>query len=312
LLLPVEKFIKDKELIIVPDAAFSDLSFDALVTEPGEGNPMKMYIDEPYLLRQHPIGYSFSATFLVNTENKKFPFWKSFIGFAPDYTHSPDSLDNIPEGYSSLKSISRLFFGKAITGMKATEKRFKDDNSYNILNFYTHGIDDTLEPSLSRMFFSPDKSQGQDSYLYAYEISNMQINSNLAVLVTCYSGSGVISKGEGVLSIGRSFANAGCPSMILSLWQTSSGMAFKIMKEFYRELIKGNGKTKALQTAKLKYIRQANPIDADPKVWSGLVLIGNTDALFQQFILSVYILPAAGVLLLLILFLLRKKLAKLF
>jgi len=308
LIFPVEKYLARKELIIVPDASLSLISFDAFLTRPEKGNPMNMYCDENYLLKKYPIGYAFSATHLVSSAIRKFSFWKNFIGFAPDYTSSPDSLKNIPDAVISLKRIKRLFFGKAIVGSNAMESVFKKKNNYSIINLFVHGIEDTLNPSMSCIYFSPDTDSLEDSYLHAYELSNMRINCNLISIISCYSGSGTLSKGEGVLSIGRSFANAGAPSMILSIWIMSSGTASMIMKDFYWNLLKGYSKAESLQKAKLNYLKKVSPIDADPKVWSGLILIGNNDPLFKGYFIKMIVLPILILGLLILLIIYRKKL----
>jgi len=308
LILPVEKFITGKELIVVPDNKLSSISFDPFTTEPYKENTWNMYVKEPYLLYKYPIGYSLSATLLANSKNRSFPLWRNFIGFAPDYTNSTDKLDNIPEGFKSLRHISLMFLGKAIIGQGASEYSFKHNNNYNILNLYTHGIDDTINPSLSKMFFSPDTSHGEDSYLYAYELSNMQIKTNLVSLVTCYSGSGAISKGEGVLSIGRSFLNAGSPSVVMSLWSASAIPAFEVMKEFYWELLKGKSKTQALRLAKINYFEKESPINANPQLWSELVLVGNPDPIFKGYILKVFVLPCLILIAIIALLVYRRKL----
>jgi CHAT domain-containing protein len=284
------------ELIIIPDAAFSSISFDALITGPNQENVMNLYRTEPYLLRKYALGYSFSSTFLVRSLNKDFPLRKSFIGFAPDYSNSRDSLVNIPEGITHVKKLAGMFFGKAIRGTDATENRFKNSGGYNMINFYTHGIDDTLNAARSKMYFCQEGDTLDDGYLYSYEISSMQLHTNLVTLVTCYSGAGELLKGEGVMSIGRSFANAGSPAMVISLWMASAVSSHQIMKEFYRELLRGKTKSVALQSAKLKYIEKTSPMGANPKIWSGLVLYGNQEALFRNFILKVYVVPAIVVL----------------
>ena len=203
--------------------------------------------------------------------------------------------------------IKRMFFGKAFIGENATEGNFKKTDNYNILHCYLHGLEDTLNPSLSRIFFSQDPGSLEDSYVYAYELSNMMLNYNLTTIISCYSGSGSIAKGEGVLSIGRSFANAGSPSIILSIWQVPSGTAFSIMKLFYKNLLHGKSKAESLQRAKLKYLEEVTGIDANPSVWSGLILVGNPDSMFKGYYIKIFLIP--GMIILLIVFLIiRRKL----
>lgn len=311
LVLPVADQLENiDQLTIVPDVILSKISFEILLTDPSEMEAFTMYRLEPYLLRKFAIGYSFSSMLLVNSGNHNFPLRKSFIGFAPEYTDSPDSLKNIPAGFKSIKGIAGMFLGKAIIKDKATESRFKRDHDYNIIAFYAHGTEDTSNVSLSRMYFSQEADTLEDSYLNSWEISGLRLNANLISLVTCHSGAGTVYRGEGVMSLGRSFAVSGCPSMIISLWSAASVSSHSIMKDFYLNLIRGMSKTEALQQAKLNYLDEAGSMAIHPRYWSGLIIIGNDEPLFKNFILKVYILPGTGILMIILVLLLRKRLVK--
>lgn len=308
LIQPIEKLIEGKELVIVPDGILGKISFEPLTTKPYKENKWHMYQDEPYLLYKYPIAYSFSATLFVNTpvykENRRV-----FGGFAPDYTYSKDSLPLLPEALTDLKKIGFIFAGKTFIGNKANESSvIKSFDKFKILHFYTHGYEDTLNPSMSKMFLAASDSIS-DGYLYAYEVSNMDIKADLVVLVSCYSGSGVISTGEGIMSIGRSFFNAGPASLIISLWSASSFPSMEIIKSFYWNLLKGKSKTEALQIAKIKYLKKSDTISANPRYWSSLVLLGDSSPLFKFYFLRILTIPFIVVVFLLLL-LLRKKLLK--
>ena len=56
--------------------------------------------------------------------------------------------------------------------------------------------------------------------LYAPEISNLKLDSTqLVILSACETGTGQLVKGEGLMSLSRAFAYAGCPDIITSLWK---------------------------------------------------------------------------------------------
>ena len=72
----------------------------------------------------------------------------------------------------------------------------------------------------SRLAFSkPMKNTTEDGWLNTSEIYNMQLNARMAVLSACNTGSGKLQKGEGVMSLARGFLYAGCPSIIMTLWE---------------------------------------------------------------------------------------------
>lgn len=299
---PVGPFIKNKQLIIVPDGIINNISFEPLTTEPYKENPWHMYKQEPYLLYKYPIGYSFSATMYIE-EVKKINK-KRFVCFAPDYSNS-DSLQVMPGIIINAKKIALMFLGGSFTGEKATKNKFVEEvPKYNIIHLFAHGYEDTINPALSRVFMAGDES------LYSYEISNRNIDAGLVVLLSCYSGAGNISKGEGVMSIGRSFFNAGSNSAIISLWTTSTYHTLDIIKYFYRNLLRGKNKIESLQLAKIKFIEKANPIGADPQNWSSIVLVGNQDEMFRFYFIKMIVIPAALIILMVVAIIYKRRLFK--
>jgi CHAT domain-containing protein len=135
----------------------------------------------------------------------------------------------------------------------------------------------------------------------------MQLNAKLVALASCYSGSGQLSKGEGVLSISRSFIYAGSESVIMSLWIASHKPTNEILNSFYLNLLKGMRKDEALQLAKLKYLEETNPILANPRFWAGIVINGNQDKLYSGWYIKKAILLVGIILIIGIGFFLLKK-----
>ena len=136
-------------------------------------------------------------------------------------------------------------------------------------------------------------------------IYNMQLNAQLVLLASCYSGSGKLSKGEGVLSISRSFIHAGSASAIVSLWVASHKPTNYILNDFYLYLLKGMRKDEALRLAKLKYLEKTNTILAHPRFWAGIVINGNQNELYKNWYLKklIFIIGIIGILF----FVLKKK-----
>jgi hypothetical protein len=102
------------------------------------------------------------------------------------------------------------------------------------------------------------------------------------------------------MSFARAFLYAGCPSTINTLWKADDKPTSEILKTFYLYLGKGYSKDKALQKAKLDFIRN-NPIDRNPAYWSHLILTGSRASLFKQkqplFWWAVFVIPCATILL---------------
>ena len=103
----------------------------------------------------------------------------------------------------------------------------------------------------------------------------MNMHATLVVLSGCNTGDGVISSGEGVMSLTRNFILAGAPSIVHSLWKVQDETSVVLMDKFYENLSKGESKNEALRNAKLAYIQSVTPSMVNPYYWSGYVLTGN-------------------------------------
>jgi CHAT domain-containing protein len=262
---------------------------------------------------KYPIGYAYSATLYSNTLNGMGNGSPNFLGIAPDYKNSRDSLRSIPIGLKSIRKTALLTFGKALTGISATEGNFKKcGNKYGIIHFYAHGMEDTLNPTNSKLYLSPLADSAEDGYLHAWEVYNMQLHAELVVLGSCYSGSGKLSKGEGVLSISRSFIYAGSKSVIMALWVAADRATNNMLNSFYLNLLKGMRKDEALRLAKLEYLENIEPIFTHPRYWAGIVVNGNQDALYHHWLLKKIFLAVTVIIVLLLIFWKRRAISGLY
>ncbi|HAF29516.1 MAG TPA: hypothetical protein DCG75_10755 [Bacteroidales bacterium] len=312
LIYPFEHLLQNKNLLIIPDDELQQISFDALIDKPYKESDIPDYRKESYLIRKYAISYSYSATLYTNSLKQEYRGAPKFLGIAPDYKNSKDSLRYLPLGLKQVRRLSLLTFGKSLTGNRATKNRFKKyGNQYDIIHFYAHGFEDTLNPANSKLVLSLTDTT-DDGSLYAWEVSNMQLNARLVILASCYSGSGKLSKGEGVLSIGRSFINADSKTVIMSLWLASYEPSIKISKYFYGNLFKGMRKDEALRLAKLKYIEESISYTAPPRFWAGLVIIGNNTPLYHNYFLKRAVFLSCFIILIIVILKTRKRLTKFF
>jgi len=313
LIYPFEHLLQNKNLLIIPDDKLQQISFDALIDKPYKESDIPDYRKESYLIRKYAFSYSYSATLYTNSLKQVYKGSPNFLGIAPGYKNSKDSLRHLPLGLKQVRRLSLLTFGKSLAGDRATKSRFKKyGKKCDIIHFYAHGFEDTLNPANSKLVLSSTGQTTSDESLYAWEVYNMQLNARLVFLASCYSGSGKLSKGEGVLSIGRSFINAGSETVIMSLWLASYEASIKISKYFYFNLFKGMRKDEALRLAKLKYLEESISYTAPPRFWSGLVIIGNNTPLYHNYFLKRAVFLSCIIILIIVILKTRKRLTKLF
>ena len=151
-------------------------------------------------------------------------------------------------------------------------------SQYSIIHLATHASINNDDPLLSYIAFYPlPENNSPDFLLYASEIYNMNLGSaELVILSACESGKGKLIKGEGLISLSRAFAYAGCSNIITSLWKAEDQATSFIAQRLHYYLAKKLRKEKALQLAKLDLLN-SNTIDPrlkSPAHWSHLIYIG--------------------------------------
>jgi CHAT domain-containing protein len=103
------------------------------------------------------------------------------------------------------------------------------------------------------------------------EILGLKLQSESVVLSACNTGSGSISRAEGVMSLGRAFLAAGSSSVTVSLWQVSDESTALLMEEYYRNLLSGKKKSVALAEARYAVVAKGFK---DPFFWAPFISIG--------------------------------------
>lgn len=275
---------KISKITIVPDDVLWNVDFGLLLTGEAEtDNPIQM----PYLFKEYAISYTYSTSLLFDNDSDHRANLESLLAFS--YGKSDDEYGNqlsfevlrssneeLPGSRAEIKEIANHLEGAYFYGNFASEKKFKELASrYQILHLALHGEVDDNESEYSKLYFYSKGDTIEDGKLHAFELYNMDLNADLAVLSACNTGSGEIVKGEGVISLGRAFAYAGVNSLLLTRNEVSDAVAPEIMRVFYRELKNGRRKSEALRQAKLEFLENANNINSDPFYWSSFYILGD-------------------------------------
>jgi CHAT domain-containing protein/Tfp pilus assembly protein PilF len=295
LIQPASHLLMGKKISVIPDGELNYFPFEVLTSS--YKPDYQSYVDLPYLVFDHSFNYSFSATFLFATQSaNKSNAALEYLAFAPAFNDRTESsiatseialVETVRGNLVELKgtkreanSISKYFDGKLFQDETATESQFKSEApSSSIIHLATHAIVDDQNPMNSRLLFTSTKDSINDGDLFIWELYNLQLNAQMAVLSACNTGFGKLERGEGVMSLGRAFAYAGCPSIIMSLWPAQDEATADIMEYFYQEIADGASKDQALASAKKQYLQQADDLFAHPFYWAGFVAQGNPEAL---------------------------------
>lgn len=250
-------------IVIIPDQSLINIPFEALETNDGK-----------YLVENFSVTYQYALPLLQVTE-KRFTKNKT-IAFAPFAYNNPNSTMSILP--SSLEEVSQFGNGQKLTGAKATKNNFI---SFAInaaaIHLATHAVADFNEPENSYIAFFPYNKTDSSYKMFAHELYNIQLPlTQFVFLSACETGSGKLSQSEGVLSLSRAFAFAGCPNIVTSLWRAEDKATAYISERFYDYVSSGYTYAKALQKAKNDLLRDESMSQFhSPVYWAHLIFIGN-------------------------------------
>lgn len=278
-LLPAElQLPSEARLIIVPDGPLTELPFETLLTQsviaPEEERAIiQAWRSLPYLLHDHAIQYSFSATtlFSISPKQEKSSFSKRWLGIAPAYSETLALSANISE----IQQISHNLGGDILSGREATKHRFlQQADQYQMLHLAVHGVADPRHPSLSYLQFAND-TEGESSRIYMHETQYMDWSAELVVLSACETGRGKWQQGAGVLSMAHAFFLAGCRSVLNTLWVVDDRISQDLSIRFYQSLLEGQTRDQALRQAKLHVLATTSPEKVHPVFWTPFILTGD-------------------------------------
>jgi len=118
---------------------------------------------------------------------------------------------------------------------------------------------------------------GEDGILTAFEASGLNLNeTELVILSACETGVGEVRHGEGVYGLRRAFQHAGAQTIVMSMWRVPEKQTCRMMVDFYKHWLAGEGKREALRQAALNILNSHREKYAGhPYFWGAFVLVGD-------------------------------------
>lgn len=301
---PVIPLLKGENLIIVPDEMLSYIPFDALITH-YETDSISNYAGASYLLHDYDISYMYNSQLIHHKYPRNWHF-PGVTAWLPGNTKtSPGSFGDLKGAVEEVADILELVRGNSIQESLAKQDLINLLQEPSILHLAMHTL--ATENSGSSPYFILDTKADTllVNRMFDYEISALQLSSPMVVLSSCETAGGQLYRGEGVMSLSRSFLQAGAPSVVHSLWPVEDAKSRELMVGFYGELKKGRAKSSALSRVKRQYLDQQPPFYTHPYYWAAFQITGDTSAVYTK---RNYTLVAGSILLALLLFAYFKRL----
>ncbi len=291
------------EVVLIPDGALQLLPFEALVmrARARDGRARFWLDDGP------PVRYATSATSLLSLTRRPAQLATAEIGprvlsvtnpaYAPAESAGTGSAGAsgpgvrgwapLPGTARETEAIRSAFAPETVLvreGRAATEAGVRavlPGRSY--LHFATHGfVTERQSDVLGGLVLAPtDRTTAgsdDDGLLQLYEIYELRLACQLAVLSACGTQRGTRVAGEGVFALSRGFLAAGARRVIASLWAVNDESTARLMGDFFSGVASATraGRTPhhavALRDARRRM--RAEPRWEDPFYWAPFTLTG--------------------------------------
>ena len=261
------------EIVLVPDGSLFRLPFEALVV--GE--------DRVWLDDLPPIRYAVSATVLRELAKPR----DKVTYRTPDTLSVSNPVYDragatrwalLPKTALETTALAEVRRVDTLSGDRADEAHIREAiGGRRYLHLATHGVVDRGRGELfAALVLAPPASRAtraeDDGFLHLYEIYELDLACELAVLSACSSGTGSGVPGEGAFALTRGFQAAGARRTIGTLWSVEDEAAAKVVSEAFRRI--GTSPTYATALRDAKRAVRSDPRTRAPFYWAPFVLSG--------------------------------------
>jgi CHAT domain-containing protein len=270
-LAPAEALLKGKrKLLILPDDVLWDVPFQALVT------PARRYVLDDYAISYAPSLTALKAMMKVKQERQHAVRKVELLAMGNPLL-SQQGLPPLPFAELEVRRLQQLYGpdrSRIYLGAEARESRFKAEaGDAKVLHLATHAILDNASPLYSHLLLTPEGgASSDDGFVEAWELMNLHLGAELAVLSACETARGRVGAGEGMIGISWALFVSGVPTTVLSQWKVDSASTSQFMIVFHESLRRGENEAQAIQHAALEL--RKNPSYQHPFYWAPFVMVG--------------------------------------
>lgn len=261
-----------EKLIIVPDGILSELPFEAMITDGASDDEPGAYRSMQWWHERHQASYAYSLRWLLEQDSPESLDERLFFG--PMSEIDPESgLDpSLPLTASLADGLEAQFGFETLLGKEANRENLTNRlGRLGLFQLSSHAFPSAFDRAGASFLLSDSKQP----HFFDYELLSHRLRADLVVLAGCNTEQGLNQPGEGVASLGRSFASAGARSLVSSRWPIDESATATLLKSFYAHLADGKTKPQAIAAARSDYLdEQLNNDRAHPYFWAGLAYIG--------------------------------------
>ena len=253
---PLEAYLKEQNLIIVPHGVLHYIPMNAL-------HNGKDYMIDRYNIRLMP-----SASAMKYLRKQRNDKTGGILAFGNPDLGNP-AYDLVFAQKEALEVTKTWANSKVFLRKEATEDALlRHGSNFNYIHFATHGEFSPESPLQSAILLAPDANS--NGLLTVDKLYSMQLGANLVTLSACETGLSKVANGDDLVGLTRGFLYAGSSSIVASLWEVDDLATSYLMIRFYKGLQKTD-KSNALRKAQLQ-TRRKYP---HPYYWASFQLTGS-------------------------------------
>lgn len=273
---------KDAKVFIIPDGSLNTLNFETLITnEPATGIGPRYWIEDATIADAsslHLLGASKSPTSRAKNARDPSTSLRARMGH-------PARMLLIGDAVAANVDYPELH--KASDEMESIKKHFASDQEqvfardhatpaayltskpeqFSYIHFVAHGTASRVSPLDSAIVLSPANTQDDSFKLYARDIIQRPLHTDLVTISTCYGAGARAYSGEGLVGLSWAFLRAGAQNVIGALWEVSDISTPQLMDNLYAGLQRGQHPDAALRAAKLSMLRSTG-VFRKPFYWA--------------------------------------------
>jgi CHAT domain-containing protein len=277
-----------RQVLVVPDGSLYLLPFESLVVTPGaDAATTRFWLDVGPVVR-----YAASATFIqqLNRRNatrvapsgaRPGALSVSDPVYGGDLARLPGTTQESSEVAEALHDVADVMVLRGAAAREPAVREAVAGKRY--VHVATHGLIDQKGGDLfaSLALTAPESRSAagdDDGFLQLFEIYDLPLTCDLAVLSACSSNVGHVVTGEGVFALSRGFLVAGARRVIASQWAVDDASTAELVGDLFRAIAAAEkagepvDTARALRDAKRK-IRGKSEW-ASPFFWAPFVLTG--------------------------------------
>ena len=247
LLRPLERYIGDRRLVIVPHRGLHYVPFHAL------------HDGRAYVIEHRSVSYAPSAAVLshcLDLRPRDSIARAVLVGVADE--QAPRVRDEVAS-IARMLPHSTVLLDEAATVAEVRRAAADAD----LLHLACHGQFRPDNPLFSTLRLG-------DGWLTVGDAYELDLRCSLVTLSACETGLSAVSPGEELLGLARGFFSAGTASLMVSLWTVDDSSTAELMTAVYDGLRAGLGPADALAAAQRQLI-EAYP---HPYYWSAFFVLG--------------------------------------